>query len=735
MGQGAAADPLSEPVLSSFAKCLAADLLCVWRRVARPELPHRRELWVFWYGEDPDLGGLVAPELSDTEQGCWETGLSYECRSLLFKALHNLIQRCLLSRGFTRLGRWFLQPCDTAEKVRGALNGNSGPQLTFAFHFFVHGDSTVCASVDVRQHPAIHRLSRHHLLQAQAGTHTPTKVILGPFGLAGVLTGQGFKETDAATQNLLSEWHQFFPLPPRGSSMTATQRGDTTPPGEEEALPAAVEVLVGGVKLRYPSSYVFVVETDEAVSRQEPAPAASPASQPALAGGGPRIPGGYHHGAVPPGLTGVLTPPTSPCDTGYLHGGAGRNAQGLGGAASSSPQWSSSSAPPSSSLSLVVPSSKMVAHKAKGSAWQDGLLTRGNPEEETGVWDFAEPCGQTHCFCFRCNRSRWSPASSGATPAPTATSAPSSGASQSSSSSAAPPSSSSAATPAATPTKKSGSDKGSDKGRPRSVPGTPFHRRSPVPGGAAALVDYESIVLPVAGGPGTKGTALPQLQQGQPPSVGTCSHPGTPLLLSDGGGPASQASTADPAMPTLSPHPPPPREDGPPRPSPLPDGTGQGASPAPQAAEATKERLSGEQLLSPSSLLDVKPPLEAPPSCSPGGASHPWGGPGSCSSTAATPLALGPLAPSSISSVGHGEELPGTPGNPAAGGSLPPSTPAAPGTPAPPQAPPTPTVPAIQGVKRPNLPTVAHEALVEAEVPPVGASLLYDYSSSYLPPW
>ncbi|EEC16787.1 hypothetical protein IscW_ISCW022895 [Ixodes scapularis] len=63
-GGGVAADPLSEPVLSSFAKCLAADLLCVWRRVARPELPHRRELWVFWYGEEPDLAGLVSPELN-----------------------------------------------------------------------------------------------------------------------------------------------------------------------------------------------------------------------------------------------------------------------------------------------------------------------------------------------------------------------------------------------------------------------------------------------------------------------------------------------------------------------------------------------------------------------------------------------------------------------------------------------------------------------------------------------
>lgn len=31
----------------------------------------------------------------ETQNGCWESGLSYECRSLLFKALHNLIERYL----------------------------------------------------------------------------------------------------------------------------------------------------------------------------------------------------------------------------------------------------------------------------------------------------------------------------------------------------------------------------------------------------------------------------------------------------------------------------------------------------------------------------------------------------------------------------------------------------------------------------------------------------------------
>lgn len=94
------AEPLEDPVLSSYARCLAVDILCVWRRVATPgggggqasaapqhqqppqfdglglgtpaaasstqpplSLHAAKELWIFWYGEEPDLSGLVSPEL------------------------------------------------------------------------------------------------------------------------------------------------------------------------------------------------------------------------------------------------------------------------------------------------------------------------------------------------------------------------------------------------------------------------------------------------------------------------------------------------------------------------------------------------------------------------------------------------------------------------------------------------------------------------------------------------
>ena len=50
------------------------------------------------------------------EDGEWESGLSYECRTLLFKAIHNLLERCLMNRGFVRIGKWFVKPYEKDEK-------------------------------------------------------------------------------------------------------------------------------------------------------------------------------------------------------------------------------------------------------------------------------------------------------------------------------------------------------------------------------------------------------------------------------------------------------------------------------------------------------------------------------------------------------------------------------------------------------------------------------------------
>lgn len=303
--------PLDDPVLRSYSKCLEVDILCVWRRVAAPKpaeqdqnvfeisipgpvtggsvihpplsLTAAKELWIFWYGEEPDLTELVDPELlksSEGDKGSWEAGLSYECRSLLFKALHNVIERCLLSRDVVRLGRWFVQPSSNSERVFG----KSSLHLSFSFAFFVHGDSTVCASMDIREHPPVRPLMIKHLEEAQAqqgnngasnnstasptsnnnningsnqtsgsGDVKPRSVILAPFGLAATLTGQSYKASDPQTQKVLDDWSAFYPI--SNKNINLSESADTVPP--------IVEIMTGGVKMRYPSKYVLVTDIDD----------------------------------------------------------------------------------------------------------------------------------------------------------------------------------------------------------------------------------------------------------------------------------------------------------------------------------------------------------------------------------------------------------------------------------------------------------------------------------------
>ncbi|KHN78617.1 Mediator of RNA polymerase II transcription subunit 13 [Toxocara canis] len=99
-----------DPVLSAYAKCLQAGILCAWRRqppqpsstLAALPLPDYRidvikELWVFWYSqEEPECLAQYTSHLSCGEdgQGNWSVpGIQYETRTLFFKALHNLIER------------------------------------------------------------------------------------------------------------------------------------------------------------------------------------------------------------------------------------------------------------------------------------------------------------------------------------------------------------------------------------------------------------------------------------------------------------------------------------------------------------------------------------------------------------------------------------------------------------------------------------------------------------------
>lgn len=104
-GPHGSSEPLEDPVLRSYARCLAADILCVWRRVSTPRqtdvfelgppppsqppplnLSASKELWIFWYGEEPDLNELVSPELNVSGESI---DFSYNPRIKNFLKLHN----------------------------------------------------------------------------------------------------------------------------------------------------------------------------------------------------------------------------------------------------------------------------------------------------------------------------------------------------------------------------------------------------------------------------------------------------------------------------------------------------------------------------------------------------------------------------------------------------------------------------------------------------------------------
>ncbi|KAK7088057.1 mediator of RNA polymerase II transcription subunit 13-like isoform X2 [Littorina saxatilis] len=381
----AAFDQLDDPVLIAYTKCIQKDILCVWRRVLRnseqqlnpsDQLSYNKELWVFWYGDPPSFLNdvLCDPSLKEVEHGTWDrdkdSGLTYECRTLLFKALHNLIERCLLSKNFVRLGKWFVMPQDHS-------TGDRSCHLSFCFHFFLHGESQVCASIEVKQHSPVWRLTHHHLNLLQ-DTQIHFQVILAPYGLNGTLTGQTYRDTDPHNRFLFQQWNQYYPFDP-----------DETKDYDPNRLPNLVEVLVGGVRMRYPSAYVLICETDETASRVQ-----------SVAGAPDTLGGRAHPSSLHP--PGHLTPPHSPNPhlQGAVGGGEGGGKMGVGFG--------------EGRMSTLPSIAEVLGHQITERVAQDSTLTTGShaaprrsqeggAEENpnSGAWNFADPSTKVNCNCVK----------------------------------------------------------------------------------------------------------------------------------------------------------------------------------------------------------------------------------------------------------------------------------------------------------------------------------------------
>ncbi|XP_078128450.1 mediator of RNA polymerase II transcription subunit 13-like isoform X1 [Sander vitreus] len=367
-----------DPVLRSFMRCVQANLLCVWRRKIKPD---SKELWIFWWGEEPILSDVIHHELEVAEEGLWECGLSYECRTLLFKAIHNLLERCLMDKGFVRIGKWFFKPHELEEKSLG-----NSEHLSCSFSFFLHGESNVCTSVEIAQHQPAYHITEHHIRLAQTSI-SPVQVILSPYGLSGTLTGQAYKMSDPAARKLMEEWSYFYPIVLQQKQGIGEKEKEEASQAYNCTCHAAVEVIVGGVRMTYPAALVLIAQGDLPVEQPPPVPAAQGLS---------REP---NHCSVP------LTPPTSPqqpcsADSGFV---------------------TSVSSVPTSDSSMGVASispkhsAKKLTRQVVHQAWRECYLNQpqhvSNPptdvtpkkEVPNGVttWDFNDLGARASCSCSR----------------------------------------------------------------------------------------------------------------------------------------------------------------------------------------------------------------------------------------------------------------------------------------------------------------------------------------------
>uniref|UniRef100_A0A3P8YBA1 Mediator of RNA polymerase II transcription subunit 13 n=1 Tax=Esox lucius TaxID=8010 RepID=A0A3P8YBA1_ESOLU len=394
-----------DPVLRSFMRCVQANLLCVWRRKVKPDA---KELWIFWWGDEPNLSDIIHQELEVAEEGLWECGLSYECRTLLFKAIHNLLERCLMDKDFVRIGKWFVKPYELEEKHLG-----TSEHLSCSFTFFLHGESNVCTSVEIAQHQPAYHITEDHTCLAQTSSG-PVQVILSPYGLAGSLTGQAYKMSDPAVRKLMEEWSYFYPMVlqhHREGVTVGVDREGTDPPYDPHSH-VAVEVIVGGVRMIYPAAFVLVAHSDLPVEQPPPAPGAQGLS---------RDPS---HCSIP------LTPPTSP-------------EQPCSGT-DSTVQVSILPSQESAMVTNHSPkhSGKKLTNQVVHQAWKECYLNQlqhrcsvpsavtPNNEASNGAttWDFTDPGERAPCTCSRVKlQQKQQQMNTSANPPPGANTTPTSG--------------------------------------------------------------------------------------------------------------------------------------------------------------------------------------------------------------------------------------------------------------------------------------------------------------------
>nr|BAE00596.1 unnamed protein product [Macaca fascicularis] len=293
-----------------------------------------------------------------------------------------------MDRNFVRIGKWFVRPYEKDEKPV-----NKSEHLSCAFTFFLHGESNVCTSVEIAQHQPIYLINEEHIHMAQSSP-APFQVLVSPYGLNGTLTGQAYKMSDPATRKLIEEWQYFYPMVLKKKE----ESKEEDELGYDDDFPVAVEVIVGGVRMVYPSAFVLISQND------------IPVPQSVASAGGHITVGQQGLGSVKdPSNCGMpLTPPTSPeqailGESGGMQSAASHLVSQDGGMITMHSPKRSGKIPPKLHNHMV--------HRV----WKECILNRTQskrsqmstptleeePASNPATWDFVDPTQRVSCSCSR----------------------------------------------------------------------------------------------------------------------------------------------------------------------------------------------------------------------------------------------------------------------------------------------------------------------------------------------
>uniref|UniRef100_A0A0K0FDZ0 Mediator of RNA polymerase II transcription subunit 13 n=1 Tax=Strongyloides venezuelensis TaxID=75913 RepID=A0A0K0FDZ0_STRVS len=275
-------------VLKAYSLCISENYICLWRRIPPDDfdndypkgeftLRSAKELWVFWFDkkEPRNLASytcdLVVRDEYDGDHQNQIDVVRYDIRCLLFRAIHNLIERSLFTMGQKRFGKWFVAT-GTKEEMKQSMPQRNY-SLAYGFSFFVHGEIMVCATINIQRQPLMCRLG---LLDYFSKKTVP--LILGPHGIRAtlvadqiecvrrevvnistkykrdILVGKQYKEIETIAEEQYNDWRGFYPLPVYDSEDIKYRV-----PTVSEILPRMTLVEIDNLKMLWPTEYIGII--------------------------------------------------------------------------------------------------------------------------------------------------------------------------------------------------------------------------------------------------------------------------------------------------------------------------------------------------------------------------------------------------------------------------------------------------------------------------------------------